>query len=127
MKNCFCGSSEPYSRCCGPIIKGTIRATSAEMLMRSRYSAYVMATVDYLIDTTHISQRANLSRKEIEQWAKSNNWQGLEIVNADTFTVEFKASYRDQSGRKQVHHEKSTFIFENDKWFYKDGVFNEDI
>ena len=72
MKKCFCGSDKPYSRCCGPIIKGTIQATSAEKLMRSRYSAYVMAAVDYLIDTTHSSQRGNLSKKEIEQWAKGN-------------------------------------------------------
>lgn len=127
MKNCFCGSDQPFSRCCGPVIKGTIRADSAEKLMRSRYSAYVMAAVDYLIATTHISKRAQLSKKEIEQWAKTNNWQGLEIIRADTFTVEFKALFRDRSGKKQIHHEKSAFVFENECWYYVDGVFNEDI
>lgn len=127
MKTCFCGSDQPYSRCCGPIIKGTVQASSAEMLMRSRYSAYVMAAVDYLIATTHVSGRADLSKKEIEQWAKSNRWLGLEIVDADTFTVEFKAAYRDRAGKSRVHHEKSSFVFEDGRWFYKDGVFNEAI
>jgi SEC-C motif-containing protein len=124
MKNCFCGSDNPFSACCGPVIKGTITATSAEQLMRSRYSAYVMASVDYLIASTHISKRAQLSSKEILHWAKSNGWQKLEIISADTFTVEFKAHFRDRSGKKQVHHEKSTFVFENGSWFYLDGVFN---
>lgn len=127
MKTCFCGSDQPYSRCCGPIIKGTARAVSAEKLMRSRYSAYVMAEVDYLFETTHGSKRAELIKKDIAQWAKSNSWQKLEIVTADTFSVEFKAYFKDRSSKKQIHHEKSTFVFENGSWYYLDGIFNEDI
>ena len=92
--------------------------------MRSRYSAYVMAAVDYLIDTTHVSLRANLVKKEIEQWAKTNNWLRLEIIYSDTFIVEFKAYFRDRNGKKQVHHEKSTFVFENGSWYYVDGAFD---
>jgi SEC-C motif-containing protein len=122
-KSCFCGSKEPFSRCCGPIILGTVKAPSAEKLMRSRYSAYVTASVDYLIASTHVSKRASLSKEEILQWAKSSFWQGLEIVNADTFTVEFKASYKDKKGKVQVHHENSTFVFEDGNWYYVDGVF----
>jgi len=127
MKTCFCGSDQPYSRCCGPIIKGTVKAISAEKLMRSRYSAYVMAEVDYLFETTHISKRTGLDKKEIEQWAKTNHWLQLEIIKAEIFSVEFKAYFRDRSGKKQVHHEKSAFVFENGNWFYVDGVFNGDI
>lgn len=127
MKTCFCGLEQPYSRCCGPIIKGTIKATSAEKLMRSRYSAYVMGAVAYLIETTHVSKRAQWDKKDIEQWAKANNWQKLEILHADTFSVEFKAYFKDRSGKMQIHHEKSAFVFENDNWYYVDGVFNEDI
>lgn len=127
MKTCFCGSDQPYSRCCVPIIKGTSVAVSAEKLMRSRYSAYVMGAVDYLIETTHVSKRSQLDKRDIEQWAKSNNWQKLEVIFADTFTVEFKAYFRDRAGKKQIHHEKSTFAFENESWYYVDGIFNEDI
>lgn len=127
MKTCFCGSDQPYSRCCGPIIKGAASAVSAEKLMRSRYSAYVMAEVDYLFETTHVSKRAALIKKDIAQWSKSNSWQKLEIVTADTFSVEFKAYFKDRSGKNQIHHEKSTFVFENGSWYYLDGIFNEDI
>ena len=127
MKSCFCGSSQPFSRCCSPIIKGIIPANSAEKLMRSRYSAYIMADINYLIETTHISQRVYLSEKELEQWAKTNRWQRLEIIKSDTFSVEFKAYFQDKNGKKQIHHEKSSFVFENDSWYYVDGVFNENI
>jgi SEC-C motif domain protein len=127
MKSCFCGSAQPFSKCCGPIIKGSVQASSAEKLMRSRYSAYVVSAIDYLIDTTHFSKRAGLSRKEIDQWARSNTWQKLEIIRADSFTVEFKAFFRDRSSKQQVHHEKSTFAFEDGNWYYVDGVFDQDI
>lgn len=127
MKSCYCGSDQPFSKCCNPIIKGIVNANSAEKLMRSRYSAYVVGATDYLIATTHVSERQLLSKKEIEQWAKTNVWQKLEIVKADTFSVEFKAYFRDRSGKNQVHHEKSTFVFEDGKWLYVDGIFNEAI
>jgi SEC-C motif-containing protein len=123
MKTCFCSSDQPYSNCCGPLINGSIKATSAEKLMRSRYSAYVVAAIDYLYDTTHNSQRTGLNKKDIENWAKANNWQRLEVLYADTFTVEFKAFYTDSKGKKQFHHEKSTFVYEGGSWYYLSGTF----
>ena len=123
MKNCFCGTAKPFSSCCNPLIKGTLPAESAEKLMRSRYSAYVTSSVDYLVNTTHISKRGSLVRKDITDWAKSNVWLSLEILYADENTVEFKAHFRDRKGKKQVHHEKSSFVFEDKRWFYLDGTF----
>lgn len=127
MKICFCGSDKPFSRCCGPIIQGNIVANSAEKLMRSRYSACVICNADYLIATTHISKRSSISKKEVEQWAKANSWHRLEILHSDTFTVEFKAYFRDRSAKQQVHHEQSTFVFEEENWYYLDGVFGDEI
>lgn len=126
MKSCFCGSDQPYSRCCGPIIRGIVPANSAEKLMRSRYSAYVVADVDYLMATTHVSKRAMLSKAEIKNWAKSNAWQRLEIISASTFVVEFKAYFRAANSKQQIHHEKSTFVCEEGNWYYMDAVFNEE-
>jgi len=127
MKTCFCGTDQPYSRCCGPIIKGAVKPDSAEKLMRSRYSAYVMNDVRYLSETTQLSKRAGFNEKETQLWAKSNRWLRLKIINADIFSVEFKAYYKDRAGKEQVHHEKSAFVFEEDRWYYADGVFNEEI
>lgn len=93
--------------------------------MRSRYSAYVHGFIDYLIETTHISQRKYHSKKETRKWAEANEWLKLEIVEATETTVEFKAFYRNKKDGLQVHHEKSTFQFDDGKWYFVDGVFPE--
>jgi SEC-C motif-containing protein len=57
---CPCGNNAGYARCCGPLHDGAV-AQTAEMLMRSRYSAYVLKREDYLLATWHPSTRpANL-------------------------------------------------------------------
>ena len=122
MPICYCGSKQEYSKCCKLLIKGAERASSAEQLMRSRYSAYCVQAADYLVETTHYSTRKFHKKSDILEWAKANKWQKLEIVEATTGTVEFKAYYSNELGR-QVHHEKSTFIFEDGSWFYVDGTF----
>ena len=33
---CPCGSGKKYSECCEPVIKGTVKAKTAEELMRAR-------------------------------------------------------------------------------------------
>jgi SEC-C motif-containing protein len=123
MKKCFCGNDKPFSVCCAPVIHGTIKADSAEKLMRSRYSAYVTHKIDYIIETTHVSERVNLVRKEIEDWAKANSWQQLEVLYSDEFIVEFKAHYKDRKGKNQIHHERSHFVYEEDRWYYLNGLF----
>ncbi|MET0935854.1 MAG: YchJ family metal-binding protein, partial [Luteibacter sp.] len=47
-KPCPCGSGGSYSSCCGRWHAGEA-APSAEALMRSRYSAYVLELEDYLL------------------------------------------------------------------------------
>ena len=56
---CYCGSQKSYKDCCEPYILGEKNPSTAEDLMRSRYSAYVVVATDYLIETTHSSTRSN--------------------------------------------------------------------
>lgn len=98
--------------CCAPLILGKRKALTAEELMRSRYSAYVVANVDYLYETTHYSKRNDVSKLDIGEWAKSNYWQRLEILHYDTETVEFKAHFKNRNGLQLIHHEKSIFCIE---------------
>ena len=56
MATCHCGSGKPYVKCCEPYINGE-PAPTAEALMRSRYSAYVVGAVDYLGETLHPDHR----------------------------------------------------------------------
>lgn len=120
---CPCGSTDLFSECCQSKIEGKVKAKTAEELMRSRYSAYAVSAIQYLIDTTYKTLRKDQSYKDIEQWSKENRWQKLEILNAFDNMVEFKAYYLDDSKSQQVHHENSTFIFEDGSWYYSKGEF----
>ena len=91
--------------------------------MKSRYSAYATHQADYLLATTHSSERKYYSKEEILKWATANEWQKLEIINATENTVEFKAYFKDENNVNQVHYEFSTFKKEKGSWFYVDGKF----
>ena len=59
---CPCGSGTSYGACCGPLHAGREAAT-AEALMRSRYSAFVLLDADYLLRSWHPATRpARLER-----------------------------------------------------------------
>ena len=127
-KSCPCGSNLSFEICCKPIIEGTKTASTAQALMRSRYSAYEVMDAQYLIDSTHFSTRANFSKSDIESWARESAWQKLEIIsthngleNDDLGEVEFKAYFKDSKNILHIHHEKSVFKKEEGRWFFVDG------
>lgn len=123
MKNCYCNSEKPFENCCKPFLNKIIFPETPEQLMRSRYSAYVIHDADYLVYTTHVSERKYYSKSEILNWSKSNTWIKLEVIKTFDNIVEFKAYYLDEKLQSKVHHEKSTFKKEDNLWYYVDGVF----
>lgn len=86
--------------------------------MRSRYSAFVLHDINYIVMTTLPAQQRFLHRDELEAWARDTKWCGLEILStADCdkshAQVEFKA-YFHQDGTRHMHHELSTFVYAKD-------------
>lgn len=123
MAVCYCGTGNDFALCCEPYIKSTLQAPTAQALMRSRYSAYAIHDAEYLFITTSPKERKHHSKAAILEWAKSNQWLKLEVLNTTDTTVEFKAYYLDSNLRAHVHHEKSTFKKEGGSWFYVDGEY----
>lgn len=121
IQMCSCCSGKPFASCCEPLLLGKDLAQTAEQLMRSRYFAYAHGFIDYLIETTYPSERKYYSRKAVKQWAEENQWLKLEILFSSEKIVEFKAYYKDPSAKIQIHHERSTFRFENGKWYFVEG------
>lgn len=122
---CPCGASQNYEACCGRWHHGPqqLTAPDAETLMRSRYSAYVLNEIAYLLETWHPSTRP----ANIEPNAPGLKWLGLQVrrheqVDADHATVEFVARSRFQ-GKADRLHEISRFVREDGRWFYVDGDF----
>jgi SEC-C motif-containing protein len=119
---CPCGSGKAYAACCGRLHAGEQAAATAEALMRSRYSAYVLGLEPYLLATWHPSTRpASLDLAS----DAATRWLGLEVrrhqVQDDAHaTVEFVARYR-IGGRGHRLHEISRFIREDGRWLYING------
>ncbi|RMG38215.1 MAG: YchJ family protein [Gammaproteobacteria bacterium] len=127
MSNCHCGSGKAWDSCCGPVIGGERPAETAEALMRSRYSAYVVGAVDYLGETLHPDHRSDWDRNATARWAAEAEWQGLEVVATEAGgpedeegVVEFIAHFNEQ-GRPMVHRERSRFRRVDGRWYYVDG------
>ena len=64
---CHCGAGPSFDACCGPLIRGEERAPSAELLMRSRYSAFVEGDEAYLLATWHPDTRPSRVRFDAQQ------------------------------------------------------------
>ncbi|ERL57018.1 YchJ family protein [Psychrobacter aquaticus] len=138
-----------YKDCCQPYHDGLgnegiekvvgARAETAERLMRTRYSAFVLVKPEYIVKTTLPAQQSLLDINAIENWAKETNWVGLEIVQHTPklgkrhAQVEFKAYYNvvddaenSLKEKLQAHHELSAFIkvtgkANNDaRWYFLD-------
>jgi len=125
---CYCNSKKTFSACCEPIILGKQDAETAEQLMRSRYSAYVVGNVNYLMNSHHPNTRPVKERKSILKWTKSLTWISLEIISKQKGhqidaegNVEYRALYI-ENGKIECIHENSYFVKENNKWYYKSGI-----
>lgn len=117
---CPCGSSTPYSRCCEPWHAGA-PAPTAEALMRSRYTAFVLELETYLLATWHPSHRPASVTFE-----PGTKWLGLTVRDArdtgpDTAEVEFVARCKVGGGSATRLHERSRFVREGGRWLYVDG------
>ena len=121
MSACYCGLGKQYAACCGRLHSGAENALTAETLMRSRYSAYVLRLADYLLATWHPDTRPS----ELDLTADDTKWLGLEVkkhtLQDDSHaTVEFVARYR-IAGKGHRLHELSRFVREEGRWYYVDG------
>ncbi|MGH8079638.1 MAG: YchJ family protein [Lysobacter sp.] len=119
---CPCDPSRRYAACCGPLHAGASAAGTAEALMRSRYSAYVLGDLEYL----RASWDPATCPAELE-FDPSVRWLGLEVKRhrpqGDAAVVEFVARYRLGGGSAVRLHEVSRFARVDGAWRYVDGEF----
>lgn len=124
--SCPCGSGKAYAACCGPFLDHDALPATAEQLMRSRYTAYVLGREDYLRATWHASTQPVDLGAALTGRVK---WLGLQIRRTEAGgaadregAVEFVARYK-RDGRAGRLHEVSRFVREDGRWLYVDGQF----
>jgi SEC-C motif-containing protein len=119
---CPCGSGKKYKKCCQIYHKGAL-APNALTLMKSRYSAYYVGEVNYIIKTTHVDNPLYEEdkvrwKKELEIVSRETIWQNLKIIEFKEIgdnksSVSFIASF--EGGKIE---EKSFFVKEQGVWKY---------
>ena len=122
VMRCPCGSGETYAGCCGRFHSGTAVAATAQLLMRSRYSAFAVGDTAYLHDTWDPASRpADIELDGAVTWT----WlEIIDTVGGGPFdvdgVVEFRAHYRALRGHA-VRHERSRFVKKAGRWVYVGG------
>lgn len=124
MQNCPCGTGKNYAECCGVFIEGQQKPLTPEELMRSRYSAYTRANIDYIAHTMKSPAKDRFDAKSAREWAKRVEWLKLEVkttsIQGSKGYVEFIALFKER-GKINILHELSEFHLENGAWYYVDG------
>jgi len=129
--DCPCGKGS-LANCCGRFLSGAAVPETAEQLMRSRYSAFVLADEDYLRATWHADTLPadTLTGEPGVKWLALDVLKHQHLKGSDEATVEFIARFK-VGGRAHRLHEVSSFVRQTDgagqqRWYYVDGAFPDD-
>lgn len=120
---CPCGVGRPYADHCQRIhLDGAGLGVSAEALMRSRYSAYVLHDRPFLLRSWHPDERPTDFQLD-----SGIEWLGLDIIDTSagggldsSGVVEFRARFR-RGGEHLELHERSSFVRLDGQWVYVAG------
>jgi SEC-C motif domain protein len=125
---CPCCSGKSYRNCCSVYHQGK-EAETALALMCSRYSAYALNNVDYIVRTTHprhpaIVQNLQKWKEEILKFCMNTDFEKLEVLDSkempDRATVVFIAHLR-QNDVDTSFTERSFFSKVGGRWVYVNG------
>ena len=139
---CPCGSGDAYGACCGRFHRrfaedGAVTAPTAEALMRSRYTAFALASTGELpqAEAYLMATWAPETRPSSLGWGDPADesgdavrWVRLDVESTagggpfdDDGRVAFTAHARTAAGR-QAQHETSRFVRRAGRWYYLDGL-----
>lgn len=125
---CRCDSGRKAKGCCLPALAGT-PALTPEALMRSRYTAYAVGNIAYVMRTTDpAGPKANPDAQtwaaEVRQFSENVSFDGLEVraasASGDTGEVTFFATLA-HAGTDVSFGERSRFVRRDGQWLYVDG------
>lgn len=119
---CPCGSGKAFIDCCKNYLDQSKNATTAEALMRSRYTAFALKNEEYLRYSWH----PDTCPRDIHL-SDSSQWLELRIIKTiaggmDDLSgeVEFVARSKN-NGKAHRLHENSRFSRFENRWVYLDG------
>ena len=116
---CYCKTNHHFQNCCEPFIEGFESPSSAEQLMRARYTAFYLERLDFLNKT---SLQNNILSLEPVSWTNLNilNVTKGQHYHTEGF-IEFDAYFHNNQQHYKLH-EISHFIKKSSKWLYLSGT-----
>ena len=112
---CPCGSGKKYKKCCQIYHKGAI-AKDALTLMKSRFSAFAVGDIAYIIKTSTFQKDFD----DLKSFSDMCEFKKLEILEHSEDSVTFRATiFCSESDNSFT--EKSHFIKRDGRWFYESG------
>lgn len=131
---CPCHSGRKYKKCCRLLHMGRA-APGPEALMRSRYAAYAIGEVRYVLETT--DPQGPQHQEDAEAWRASalafsegTEFVGLEVeqssAEGDRGQVTFVARL-EQGGQDASFREVSRFVRRAGRWLYVEPIELEEL
>ncbi len=122
MRACYCGSSLAFNFCCQPVIKSIKKAETAEQLMRSRYTAFVIHDISYIQKTVAGDAAVMFSFDDALSWSHAVDWEELQVLRHQLLSQQrayvcFKVFMR-ENGVGLCLYEKSEFKLIQGLWYY---------
>ena len=120
---CPCGSNIKYKKCCQVFHKGKIASTSLE-LMKSRYCAYVLKDVKYIIKTTDINNPDYTPDKQswendLNEFCINSDFKSLKILEfVDSDDISYVKFY------VELYINNLNNSFTENRWLYLNGEFD---
>ena len=113
-----------------PLHEGTRRAGNPVELMRSRYCAYSLGMVDYIVTTTLAKSAASYGdekewRASIEEFCSSLRFTGLRILDSSFEGERGEVTFRAGLARETEDHsfeERSEFHLTEEGWRYVGAI-----
>jgi SEC-C motif-containing protein len=122
---CRCFSGQTYELCCKPFHTEQ-KLPNPTQLMRSRYCAYALGKIDYIIQTTHpdnpqIEKPIEVWKKRMQHFCDQTEFVGLQILShedgVETAYVTFRAGLI-QNHQDASFTERSKFLKHEGRWKY---------
>ena len=127
---CPCGSGAAFAHCCSPVLDGE-PAPTAEALMRSRFSAFVVGDEDHLFRSWHPRTRppgpyCHAGTRWLSLTVRETVGGGAGAADGEEAVVAFTARFLTGDGRGRVVEdeleERSRFVKRAGRWLYLDAL-----
>ncbi len=113
--SCPCGSGKKYKKCCAVFHKGGY-PKNVLSLMKSRYSAFTLGKIDYIIKTSTFQNDYD----DLKSFSENCEFKKLIILDHTEDSVTFNATVF-CNNMDNSFTEKSKFIMVDGMWKYESG------